>query len=76
MIVYIYHYHSYPKIVCPFTKEILVRFMVFGCLLVIVLFVDILVLFPLFLFFFIYINFDQECIEMKSIKLLLKRNII
>lgn len=52
MTVYIYHYHSYPKIVCPFTKEILVRFMVFGCLLVIVLFVDILVLFPLFLFFF------------------------
>lgn len=54
MTVYIYHYHSYPKIVCPFTKEILVRFMVFGCLLVIVLFVDILVLFPLFLFFFFY----------------------
>lgn len=76
MMVYIYHYCSYPKIVCPFTKEILVRFMVFGCLLVIVLFVDILVLFPLFLFFFFYINFDQECIEMKSIKLLLKRNII
>lgn len=74
MIVYIYHYCSYPKIVCPFTKEILVRFMVFGCLLVIVLFVDILVLFPLFLFFFI--NFDKECIEMKSIKLLLKSNII
>lgn len=74
--VYIYHYHSYPKIVCPFTKEILVRFMVFGCLLVIVLFVDILVLFPYFLLLFFYINFDQECIEMKSIKLLLKRNII
>lgn len=77
MMVYIYHYCSYPKMVCPFTKEILVRFMVFGCLLVIVLFVDILVLFPLFLlFFFFYINFDQECIEMKSIKLLLKSNII
>lgn len=76
MTVYIYHYCSYPKIVCPFTKEILVRFMVFGCLLVIVLFVNILVLFPLFLFFFFYINFDKECIEMKSIKLLLKSNII
>lgn len=74
MIVYIYHYCSYPKIVCPFTKEFLVRFMGFGCLLVIVLFVNILVLFPLFLFFFI--NFDKECIEMKSIKLLLKSNII
>lgn len=74
MMVYIYHYHSYPKIVCPFTKEILVRFMVFGCLLVIVFFVDILVLFPFFFFFFI--NFDKECIEMKSIKLLLKSNII
>lgn len=37
MMVYIYHYCSYPKIVCPFTKEILVRFMVFGCLLVIVI---------------------------------------
>lgn len=42
--------------------------MVFGCLLVIVLFVDILVLFPFFLSFFL--------IEMKSIKLLLKSNII
>lgn len=51
MIVYMYHYCSYPKIVCPFTEEILVRFMVFGCLLVIVLFVDILVLFLLFLSF-------------------------
>lgn len=78
MMVYIYHYCSYPKIVCPFTKEILVRFMVFGCLLVIVLFVDILV-FLCFCFCFFcvfFINFDQECIEMKSIKLLLKSNII
>lgn len=73
MIVYMYHYCSYPKIDCPFTEEILVLF--YG----VWLFNSYCIIcwYSCFISFvsFFFINFDQECIEMKFIKLL-KSNII